>query len=200
MQCPACGHVDNEVAFGKPAKCPSCGAFYDKAIVARARKAEALYQAAEREERKRKVEAVARPAKQAASMSWAVFLAFISSQFFGRAVLLVAVLGVIVLLVARPSSGPSALPAKAEQPNEYAVIRVGQRAVESRLKDAESAKFRNQFVGKSGIPCGEVNARNGFGGYNGFKRYIASGGGVSVIEGEIPDEQFEASWHRLCAR
>lgn len=200
MQCPACGHVDNEVAFGKPAKCPSCGAFYDKAVIARARKAEALYQAAQREERKRKLEAVAGPAKQAASMSRSVFLSFISSQFFGRAVLVVAVLGMVVLLVARPASGPAALPAKAEQPSEYAVIRVGQRAVESRLKDTDSAKFRNQFVGKSGVPCGEVNARNGFGGYNGFKRYIASGGGVSVIEGEIPDDQFEATWQRFCAK
>lgn len=200
MQCPACNHVDDDAAFGKPAQCPRCGAFYDKAVIARARKAEALYQAAEREERKRKLEAVAGPAKQAASLGSSVLLTFISSKFFGRAVLVVAGLGVIVLLVTRPTSGPAALPAKAEQPNEYAVIRVGQRAVESRLKDAESAKFRNQFVGKTGIPCGEVNARNGFGGYNGFKRYIASGGGVSVIEGEIPDDQFEATWQRFCAR
>ena len=200
MQCPACNHVDHEAAFGKPAKCPRCGAFYDKAVIARARKAEALYQAAEREERKRKVEAVAGPAKQAASLGRSVFLTFISSKLFGRAVLVVAVLGIIVFLVARPASGPAAPTAKAGQPNEYAVIRVGQRAVESRLKDAESAKFRNQFVGKSGIPCGEVNARNGFGGYNGFKRYIASGGGVSVIEGEIPSDQFEETWQRFCAR
>jgi len=192
--------VDDEAAFGSPAKCPRCDAFYDKAVVARARKAEVLYQAAEREERKRKVEAVARPARQAASMSGAVFVAFLRSQFFARAVLVVAVLGAVVLLVTRPAQGPADLPAKADQPSEYAVIRVGQRAVESRLKDADSAKFRNQFVGKSGVPCGEVNARNGFGGYNGFKRYIASGGGVSVIEGEIPDDQFEASWKRLCAR
>lgn len=200
MQCPACNHVDDEDAFGKPAKCPRCGAFYEKAVIARARKAEALYQAAEREQRKRKVEAVAGPVKQAASLGSSVFLTFISSKFFGRAVLVVAGLCVIALLVTRPASGPVAIPAKAEQPNEYAVIRVGQRAVESRLKDSESAKFRNQFVGKSGIPCGEVNARNGFGGYNGFKRYIASGGGVSVIEGEIPDDQFEATWQRFCAR
>lgn len=200
MQCPACNHVDDEAAFGSPAKCPRCDAFYDKAVVARARKAEVLYQAAEREERKRKVEAVARPARQAASMSGAVFVAFLRSQFFARAVLVVAVLGAVVLLVTRPAQGPAALPAKTDQPSEYAVIRVGQRAVESRLKDADSAKFRNQFVGKSGVPCGEVNARNGFGGYNGFKRYIASGGGVSVIEGEVPDDQFEASWQRLCAR
>lgn len=200
MQCPACNHVADDGAFGSPAKCPRCGAFYEKAVIARARKAEVLYRAAEREERKRKIEAVSRPAKQAASASGAAFFAFLCSQFFARAVLVVAVLGGVVLLLVRPANSPVALPAKAEQPNEYVVIRVGQSAVESRLKDAESAKFRNQFVGKSGVPCGEVNAKNGFGAYNGFKRYIASGGGISVIEGEIPDEQFEASWQRLCAR
>lgn len=200
MQCPACSHVDDEAAFGKPAKCPSCGAFYDKAVVARAKRAEVLYQAAEREERKRKVEAVAKPAKQAAAISGAALLAFFRSQFFARAVLVVVGIGVVVMLVMRTSSRYDAPSAKAEQPNEYAIIRVGQRAVESRLKDADSAKFRNQYVGSSGVPCGEVNSKNSFGAYNGFKRYIASGGGISVIEGEIPDDQFEASWQRLCTR
>jgi hypothetical protein len=58
------------------------------------------------------------------------------------------------------------------------------------LKDAESATFRNEFV--SGLAsgaqmlCGEVNSRNSFGGYTGFKRFIASPNSEApnMIEGE----------------
>lgn len=42
------------------------------------------------------------------------------------------------------------------------------------LKDPDSALFRNQFVGRKAL-CGEVNARNGMGGYAGYARFIAGG-------------------------
>lgn len=51
------------------------------------------------------------------------------------------------------------------------------------LKDAESARFRNERLGKVFI-CGEVNSRGASGGYVGFKRYISSPGGVFAIEGD----------------
>jgi len=201
MQCPACSHVAAEPEFGQPAKCPQCGAFYEKALIARAKKAELLYQEAERAERKRKVDAAVRPARKVAGTSWRVLAAFTRSQLFGASVLIAAVTAGAVLLVTRDGERPIQ-PAKASPapPSEYVVIRVGQRSVESRLKDADSAKFRNQFVGKSGVPCGEVNAKNGFSAYNGFKRYIASGGGVSVVEGEMPGAEFEEAWSRLCSK
>lgn len=40
------------------------------------------------------------------------------------------------------------------------------------LRDPESAKFRNVFSPESGVVCGEVNGKNGFGGYEGYKRFI----------------------------
>lgn len=42
-----------------------------------------------------------------------------------------------------------------------------QNIVKNSLKDGESAKFRNQWE-----LCGEVNAKNSFGAYTGFQRYI----------------------------
>jgi hypothetical protein len=50
-------------------------------------------------------------------------------------------------------------------------------AVESRLNDSGSAKFRNDQVlyvppGKEKIVCGEVNAKNFYGGYAGFTPYV----------------------------
>lgn len=50
------------------------------------------------------------------------------------------------------------------------------------LKDPDSALFRNQFVGRRAL-CGEVNARNGMGGYAGYTRFIAGGAGFA-LEGE----------------
>ena len=32
MQCPKCDHQDTDAAFGDPAKCPSCGVYYSKAL------------------------------------------------------------------------------------------------------------------------------------------------------------------------
>ncbi|MDY0191677.1 MAG: hypothetical protein RBR22_13200 [Desulfuromonas sp.] len=32
MKCPNCDFIDKDEAFGDPAKCPECGAFYDKAL------------------------------------------------------------------------------------------------------------------------------------------------------------------------
>jgi hypothetical protein len=40
MQCPLCEHSADDSAFGNPAKCPSCGVYYEK-LMARRRKAEA---------------------------------------------------------------------------------------------------------------------------------------------------------------
>lgn len=51
-----------------------------------------------------------------------------------------------------------------------------QQAVASSLKDPDSAKFRNVAVKSFGIlkvVCGEVNGKNSYGGYVGFKRFVA---------------------------
>lgn len=57
--------------------------------------------------------------------------------------------------------------------------REGKRAVRAKLRDANSAQFRKVFTefgvykGKRvAISCGEVNAKNAFGAYVGFDRYV----------------------------
>ena len=61
------------------------------------------------------------------------------------------------------------------------------------LKDPNSAEVRNQNGN-----CGEVNSKNGFGGYTGFKRYIASPT-VVAIEGEnMSSSEFESAWNKVC--
>lgn len=50
-------------------------------------------------------------------------------------------------------------------------IERAEEKVKERLKDPESARFRNETVREDRdetIVCGEVNAKNSFGGYTGF--------------------------------
>lgn len=63
------------------------------------------------------------------------------------------------------------------------------------LKDPDSAKFRNQ---KSF--CGEVNSKNSFGGYTGFKRFIAAGKDLVVFEGDknLARGAFQEAWGEFC--
>lgn len=46
-------------------------------------------------------------------------------------------------------------------------------AVADRLKDPDSAKFRNERQLADGGVCGEVNGKNGFGAYSGFAPFFA---------------------------
>lgn len=75
---------------------------------------------------------------------------------------------------------------------------IGRDNVRSALKDPDSAKFRGEFIGPSGAPCGEVNAKNGFGAYAGYQRYVASGGGLAVLEDQTGKDEFEQVWRSLC--
>lgn len=61
-------------------------------------------------------------------------------------------------------------------------------AVSEKLSDPSSAQFRNERSKEGGWVCGEVNAKNAFGGYIGFKRYTViwkdAGGQDVAIEGD----------------
>lgn len=61
---------------------------------------------------------------------------------------------------------------------ESKVIEEAQEAVRYGLKDPASAQFREvrlvSYRGDGRVVCGQVNAKNSYGGYVGFKRFIAS--------------------------
>jgi hypothetical protein len=77
-------------------------------------------------------------------------------------------------------------------PQERAIgeaeVSIAARYFADSLREPSSAVFRNVFIGKRPIPtpkskivvCGEVNARNGFGGMTGFQAFIVSGDSVYV--------------------
>lgn len=87
---------------------------------------------------------------------------------------------------------------KAESAAAMAEIRnqrVAREFVGGVLKDPGSAEFRNQH----GL-CGEVNSTNSFGGYVGFRRFIAATKEMVVFEndGRMSPRDFETVWSTHC--
>lgn len=90
----------------------------------------------------------------------------------------------------------------ADVDRQYAWIEVGKNKIKDTLKDAESAKFQNvHFYSGGGVPvvCGEVNARNSFGGYNGFERFVAAGDQIAALESQV-EGGLQPVWSKFCQR
>lgn len=70
------------------------------------------------------------------------------------------------------------------------LIELSQQSVRDALKDPSSAQFRNVTVRKSEagrVVCGEVNAKNSYGGYVGFRQFVA---GVAGADTESTDTEY----------
>lgn len=95
------------------------------------------------------------------------------------------------------------LTASEYEAKKVAWIEKGKEAIASRLKDPNSVKFQGvYFSHPAGFPplvCGQVNAKNSFGGYSGFQRFIsASTSELSFLESDMEKREFEKTWAKLC--
>ena len=73
---------------------------------------------------------------------------------------------------------------------------ISQYLVRNSLKDPDSAEFKNQDG-----QCGEVNSKNGFGGYTGFTRYIVVNENLIALEGEnMKSSEFSKIWNKVCVK
>jgi hypothetical protein len=68
--------------------------------------------------------------------------------------------------------------------------------VRANSKDPDSLQFRNEFTAKAGTYCGEVNGKNSFGGYAGFKRFITNERTLLLDNGTLP--KFNQAWQENC--
>ncbi|HGM7348091.1 TPA: hypothetical protein ACKP7M_002499 [Stenotrophomonas maltophilia] len=77
-------------------------------------------------------------------------------------------------------------------------IAAAERAVRGELKDPDSAQFRDvraNYTEEFGVAaCGRVNAKNEFGGYAGFRRFVSSGKSV-ILEGR---DNIADAWSGAC--
>ena len=80
-------------------------------------------------------------------------------------------------------------------------IRLAKDTVGQSLRDPSSVDFRNVFyrVGKTGIPvvCGEFNAKNSFGGYAGYQKFLTNGSNILATSESVSD--FHKLWNEFCA-
>ena len=74
-------------------------------------------------------------------------------------------------------------------------------AIARDLKDPFSVRYRDVFLSKSprgDIICGELNAKNSYGAYSGFKRFYSNGTTKSLDDSEKGRDVFNAAWRDLC--
>lgn len=102
-----------------------------------------------------------------------------------------------------------AMPALAQKAPDYAKFADEARTAVARIAiDPASAQFRDLFVSVTPNPaeegrmrwalCGEMNAKNRYGGYVGFQRFIAyrmPGAPFEVVTGDL----VETFWGATCA-
>jgi hypothetical protein len=81
-------------------------------------------------------------------------------------------------------------PTKARAAEIARFVKGAKEKIEAQLKDPTSVQYKGLFVSKradSGelILCGQVNAKNGYGGYDGFHPFISSTGSMVYWGGQI---------------
>ena len=102
----------------------------------------------------------------------------------------------IALLLALAACGKTA---EQKQREEAATLTsLGEKYVREKVLEPAQAQFRNQFIGKGGAPCGEVNAKDAFGAYIGFQRYISVARDLTLLAQDVAPDEFEAQWQQLC--
>ena len=95
--------------------------------------------------------------------------------------------------------GKKALSADAQRNLVY----LSREGIKNRLRDAGSAKFRNVGYysgGRAAAVCGEVNAKNAFGGFSGYERFVAVGD-AAFFESDVNDGKFGVEvWDQICVK
>ncbi len=91
------------------------------------------------------------------------------------------------------ASVKTATSSQSEQSKRIQIQTDSRIALKNFLKDPDGAEIRNHNGN-----CGEVNSKNSFGGYTGFKRFIASTT-IVAVEGENMDsDEFQKAWSQVC--
>lgn len=115
-------------------------------------------------------------------------------------ILAVVVVGWCYHEATKTPEGPTVIDtARPAGPSDSDLRVAAQMAVEANLRDPGSAEFRNVVVVRgdsSTAVCGEVNAKNGFGGYTGYTSFVAIGRLVQIQTRR--DDGFTTLWNAAC--
>lgn len=87
-----------------------------------------------------------------------------------------------------------------DRSKQYSWNTLNQKLIAARMKDPDTVKFKDVFFSdKFGAPatCGSVNAKNIFGAYSGFERFIGLGSTMGpFLESDVSD--FNKLWRQIC--
>jgi hypothetical protein len=85
--------------------------------------------------------------------------------------------------------------------NYGSFVQYAKTALSADFKDPSSAQYRGMFLSGEALPvlCGEVNAKNSYGAYVGFRRFYATGKPLlNSVETAKSDYVFEQMWPSMC--
>jgi len=85
--------------------------------------------------------------------------------------------------------------------NYGSFVQQAKTALTADFKDPSSAQYRGLFLSGTAMPvlCGEVNAKNSYGAYVGFRRFYATGKPLlNSVEKATSDYVFEQMWPSMC--
>lgn len=88
-------------------------------------------------------------------------------------------------------------PYKSKPADARKTLIAGKAYVLNELKDPGSAQFRGLFTVRDIWLCGEVNAKNSYAGYVGFKRFISMGE-IGLVDFDDGSEKFSDKWLTSC--
>lgn len=92
--------------------------------------------------------------------------------------------------------GKCAGPPSEETQKELFIIQA-KEDVRRYLKDPDSAQFEGVFMSNLAV-CGTVNAKNSFGAYSGYTRFITNTQ-LTIVESSYP-KGFDKIWKEVCKR
>lgn len=83
---------------------------------------------------------------------------------------------------------------------------LAKRKLAALLRDPDSAKYRGVHAYQDYVQgrmvisfCGEINAKNGFGGYTGYERFVATMVIAVTADGMASEQDMDNVWNRLCS-
>lgn len=122
--------------------------------------------------------------------------------FVSQVLVLVVVVGALSVLF-RGSGPPASPPAPpTAQDSARTMLYLAKDAAKSVLKDPESARFGSVFVYRRGtgfVACGNVNAKNSFGGYTGDTPFISRGfADATLVLSAENANNFRRAFETLC--
>jgi len=98
----------------------------------------------------------------------------------------------------------SGLPAAVGTGALLAAVESAKALVAERFKDPSSVQFRNIVAYGNATPpsiamlCGQVNGKNAYGGYVGFRRFVSNGGASVEIEDAENSRSMNRLWPSTC--